>query len=151
MRLFPINIRRVLLVLLFVFSPISGVGQHPRKFDEYGRIAWSDEKARLANAASTLQRGAADIVIFLVAYAGRYACVGEAEKRNRRAKNYLVTKRKVSPNRIVLLDGGYQEESVVEIWVLPGDMKPYPTPTVDRKDVVLKNCALHGATRRKTR
>src|SRR5437879_876574 len=36
----------------------------PMKFDEYGTLAWSDEKARLDNAAITLQRESPDIVMF---------------------------------------------------------------------------------------
>jgi hypothetical protein len=122
----------------------------PSKFDEYGRILWSDEKARLDNAAISLQRESPEIVIFLVAYAGSRACIGEAQQRNRRAKDHLVTKRGVSPERIVLMDGGYQEESLVEIWILPRDMKPDPNPTVNRKDVVLKNCAKRVPAKRAT-
>ncbi len=123
----------------------------PRKFDEYGTLAWSDEKARLDNAAITLQRESPDIVMFLVAYAGRHACIGEARNRNVRAKNYLVAKRGVAPNQIVLMDGGYQNKPLVEIWILPRDVKPYPNPTVDRNDVALKNCAKRNAVHRKVR
>ena len=39
------------------------------------------------------------------------------------------------------MDGGYQDKPLVEIWILPRNVKPYPNPTVDRKDVFLKNCA----------
>ena len=122
----------------------------PRKFDEYSKLAWSDEKARLDNAALSLQRESRGLVMFLVAYAGREACVGEAEKRNTLAKNNLVNRRHVSPNRILLMDSGYEDKPLVEIWILPRDVKPHPNPTVERKDVVLKNCAKRDAAKRAT-
>jgi hypothetical protein len=163
MRFFHIHIQLVLGLILCAASSFAAPAYaqtkpcppdficDPRKFDEYGTIMWSDEKARLDNAAIALQRESPDIVMFLVAYAGPHACIGEARNRNVRAKNYLVAKRRVAPNRIVLMDGGYQNEPHVEVWILPRDVKPYPHPTVDRNDVVLENCAKRGGVRQKSR
>ena len=74
-------------------------------------------------------------------YAGRVACVGEARLRAIRAKNYLVTQG-IKPARVVWFDGGYRDEGVIEIWVLPLELKnPYLQPGIDRRQVRLKNCA----------
>jgi hypothetical protein len=127
-----------------------GVICDPRKFDEYSSILWSDEKARLDNVAIQLQREPTDFVIYLVAYGGRRACVGEAQARSLRAKNYLIGKRGIPSNRVVSIDGGYREEQMVEIWVLPrGFGKPYPAPTVDKNEVKLRDCKAKSKARRK--
>jgi hypothetical protein len=53
----------------------------PVKFDEWADIPFSDEKARLDNAALTVQKQMPRNVIYLVIYAGQRACVGEAKAR----------------------------------------------------------------------
>src|SRR5947207_5129205 len=98
MRFTHVQLKLLFVLTLFVASPLGdsvyaqtkpcppNVICDPRKFDEYGKLVWSDEKARLDNAAITLQRESPEIAMFLVAYAGRHACIGEAQKRNLRAK-----------------------------------------------------------------
>jgi hypothetical protein len=122
----------------------------PVKFDDYGKILWGDEKARLDNAAIHLQREPANFVLYLVAYGGQRACFGEAQARLLRAKNYLVGKRGLASSRVVSIDGGYREEQTVEIWLLPRDLgKPSPTPTVEKSEVQLRDCRLKNGVRRR--
>lgn len=122
----------------------------PVKFDEYGSILWSDEKARLDNVEIQLQRQTADFVIYLVAYGGRRACIGEAQARALRAKNYLVGKRGIPSSRVVSINGGYREEQTVEIWVLPRGLgESYASPTVDESEVKLRDCKPKSKVRRK--
>jgi hypothetical protein len=122
----------------------------PVKFDEYGKILWSDEKARLDNAAIYLQREPATFVLYLIAYGGRRACVGETQARLLRAKNYLVGKRGLASSRIISIDGGYREKQMVEIWLLPRDIgEPAPNPTVDKSEVRLRDCKAKSIGRRK--
>jgi hypothetical protein len=111
-----------------------------RQFDEYGPLSWSDEKARLDNAAINLQHDP-NVVMYLVAYGAPTGCVGEALARNRRARFYLVRTRGVRSNRVITVDGGYREESSVQIWLWPWDWtKPDAQPTVNPSDTHLKNC-----------
>jgi hypothetical protein len=118
-----------------------GVICDPVAFDVYGKIIWSDEKARLDNAAFSLGREPADFVIYLVAYAGRRACIGEAQARALRAKNYLVGKHSIPSGRVVSIAGGYRDEQMVEVWVLPRGLgAPYPAPTVEKSEVTLRDC-----------
>ena len=127
-----------------------GVICDPRKIDEYGSILWSDEKARLDNVAIQLQHEPADFGIYLVAYGGRRACIGESQVRLLRAKNYLVGKRGIPSSRVVTIDGGYREEQMGEIWVLPrGFGEPYSSPTVDKSEVKLRDCTPKSKVRRK--
>ncbi|MBX5479194.1 MAG: hypothetical protein IRZ19_08955 [Pyrinomonas methylaliphatogenes] len=100
------------------------------KFDEYGNIAFNDEKARLDNFAIQLQNqpGAQG---YIIAYGGRRGRVGEALRRAERAKNYLVSTRGIEAGRIVTVDGGYRETLTVELWIVPqGAQPPQATPTL---------------------
>lgn len=108
-----------------------------RKFDEYGDIAFEDEKARLDNFAIPLKEEPRSLG-YILAYAGRRARVNEARARLERAKNYLVNERGIEAERIVLIDGGHREELTVELWPLPSDAPPI-TPdtstTIDPREV----------------
>ncbi|MBC7909832.1 MAG: hypothetical protein H7Y30_04985 [Pyrinomonadaceae bacterium] len=120
-----------------------------RKFDEYGNIAFNDEKARLDNFAIELQNnpGAQG---YIIAYAGRRARTGEAQSRADRAKDYLVNTRQIDSGRIVTVDGGYKEDLTVELWIVPtGANPPTAAPTVDASEVqIIKGRA---TTRRRGR
>ena len=77
-------------------DPIAhGIGD-PRKFDEYGNITFSDEKARLDNLVFQLKREPT-YVAYLWVYAGRKSCIGEAQSRAIGARNYLVNQRVSKP------------------------------------------------------
>lgn len=114
------------------------------KFDEWGDILFSDEKARLDNVAIQLQQQPANIV-YLIIHAGQTACVGEAKARGIRAKKHLMS-RQIVPSRIVWIDGGYQKEVVTEVWISPPDAgKPSIFGELNLKpsDVILeKNCKI---------
>jgi len=106
-----------------------------RKLDEYGNIRWDDEKARLDNLAIELQsdptaRG------YLICYGGRVGREGDARRRCTRAKGYVSGHRHVPAEQVVTMDGGFREELIVEVWVVPqGVTPPQPSPTVDAADV----------------
>jgi len=106
-----------------------------RKFDEYGNIAFNDEKARLDNFAIQLQNepGAQG---YIIAYGGRRGRTGEAQARADRAKDYLVNTRGLDPGRVVTVDGGYREDLTVELWIVPtGATPPTASPTVQASEV----------------
>ena len=112
----------------------------PRKFDEYGDISPGDEKTRLDNVAVWLQ-GNPDDVVYLYAYNGRRGCIGEAQARVARAKDYLVTERGIVTERVVWKDAGHREELSIEIWVEPREADaPYVGPTVDPSEARLRDC-----------
>jgi len=137
---------RILLCLTIVISSGTiGHAQQPRKFDMYGNLAWSDEKPRLDLVAiqlDQLKHDSADFVAYFVVYGGRFGCVGEARARALRIKNYLVHRWGIEPTRVMWSDGGYREEFVAEVWILPRAVgNPGSYSLVDRKDLHLKNCA----------
>jgi len=108
-----------------------------RLFDQYGNIAFNDEKARLDNFAIQLQNepGAQG---YIIAYGGRRGRAGEAQARADRAKDYMVNSRGVDPGRIVTVDGGFREDLTVELWIVPtGATPPTASPTLQQSDVTI--------------
>jgi hypothetical protein len=123
---------------LSVFS-LAVLADSVRKFDEWHDLPFTDEKARLDNVAIQWHNEPSSIV-YLVVYAGRVACVAEANARGTRAKNYLVRQRRVKPASVVVVDGGYKESVVTEIWFLPRKLRGgwYSSEvTLERRDVTL--------------
>ena len=106
-----------------------------RKFDEYGSLRSSDEKARLDNFAIQLMNS--DTMLgYIMVYAGRKATAAEAQIRASRARDYLITVRKIDPERVKAIDAGYKEDFQVDLWIWPpGIEPPPPTPTVDPTQV----------------
>lgn len=78
-------------------------------FDSYGDLSWEDEKAHLENFAIALQNDR-DSIGYIIVYAGRRSCVGEAKDRALRTKKYLIQTRAIEASRIKMIDGGYREE-----------------------------------------
>ena len=106
-----------------------------RKFDEYGDISLSDEKARLDNFAIQLMNEET-AQGYIIVYAGRKATAAEAQTRADRARNYVISVREINPERVKAIDGGFNEELTVTLYIVPAGAGP-PTlaPTVDPKDV----------------
>lgn len=134
----------------------SGVGKRVDvlpKFDEYGDIAFNEEKVRLDKVALQFQRFRPDPQGYIIAYSGRLARVGEAQARAERAKNYLVNTHDIEAARIVTVDGGYREKLTVELFVGPRGMAgPSIEPTVHPSEVqVIKNGRATSNNRRSYR
>lgn len=77
---------------------------------------------------------------YIVAYAGQIARAGEAKEQANRAKNYLVNVHRFPAGQLQAIDGGYREESTLELYVVPaGACPPITRPTVDPRDVQIIN------------
>ncbi|HEV2863242.1 MAG TPA: hypothetical protein VGX48_19670 [Pyrinomonadaceae bacterium] len=122
------------------------------RFDFYGNIRFEDEQARLDNFAIEVENDPR-FNAYIVCYGGRRGYRGEARARCERAKRYLVGRRQIPPERIVLADGGFMEELQVWLWLLlPGtDVTRFtPRPTVAPGEVqfIGKPSVKRGARRR---
>jgi hypothetical protein len=107
----------------------SGEGHGSIKFDEYGVIDFKDEQERLDAFAIEL-RSWAGTQGYIIAYGGRHSRAKEAQTRASRAKDYLLKKRRIDKSRIVTVDGGYREESTIELYIRVKDGDPpvaFPT------------------------
>jgi hypothetical protein len=116
----------------------------PTKFDEYGNIAFNDEKARLDNFAIQLQNQPGSQG-YIIAYG---SCEGEAQARADRAKDYLVNTRGIDAGRLVTIDGGCRSALTVELWIVPTGAT---APTASATDTVSPCPECKRAPRRRAR
>jgi hypothetical protein len=96
-------------------------------FDEYGDIAFEDEKARLDNFAIQISNEPAASGAILM-FAGRETFKNETAERLARAKSYLADVRHIDPNRIVTYDCGFTPELRILLSFVPVGAEP---PTCD--------------------
>jgi hypothetical protein len=109
-----------------------------RVFDEYGRICWENEQARLDNFAVRLEMSP-EMIGNIIVYDGRRACRGEAIARAVRAKRYLVGYRHIDASRVLWRFGGYQEELNTILMDVPRGYSEWPAGDpilISPKDVV---------------
>lgn len=91
----------------------------------------ADEQKALDKAAAGVKMSSNESVLYVLAYAGRQSCIWEAEWRAKRAKRYLIEKHNVDDQRIIVVDGGYQDNPVVELIVMSTRAcGPLPKPTL---------------------
>ena len=119
-------------------------------FDRYKNISLSDEKARLENFANELKRQP-EQVGYVIVYAGRRSCIGEARARAFWAKSFLVNECSIQPDRLVGMDGGYRESAELEMWLRPKQVgAPSLTPTIHSRDAqIVKDCRRKRRNRRR--
>ncbi len=140
----------IVLVSLVGFTKTNNEWVADQWFDSYGDLSWEDEKAHLDNFAIALQNDP-DSIGYIIVYAGRRSCVGEAKDRALRAKKYLVQTRAIEASRIKWIDGGYREELTVILQPAPrGAPELTASPTLKRSEVqLIKNCKSKASKPRK--
>lgn len=123
-----------------------GLDSPNRKFDEFGDINCEDEMARLDNfalqlLAETQPKGA---VIYYggKTFRGRLPRKGESTARAARLKYYLVHRRGVPADRVIVINGGYAEEWHAELWVVTSRM-PAADPYKQIKGVKFRKGRAH--------
>ena len=109
-------------------------------FDSWGNICWNFERARLDNFAINLQHESS-VLGYIVVYAGRESCADEAITRAVRAKKWL-EKRGVPANRILWINGGFQEQTETQLWIWPIGQGVFPVdPQLTEREVtILHTC-----------
>ena len=99
-------------------------------FDEYGDIAFNDERARLDNFAAQVNYFV-ESVAYIIVYPGPKKSSAKALGRARRARNYLVSVRGVKANRIAVIEGGPRNRFTTELYILPRTAPaPRPDPSI---------------------
>ena len=90
-----------------------------KQVDAFPPIRYNDEKARLDNFAVQLQNDP-DAKGHIIVFGGPKASSAEKQKRIKRAYDYLVNVRGISPDRLVTKDGGSDRtETTTELWIVP--------------------------------
>ena len=66
------------------------------------------------------------------------ATVAEAQIHANRARDYVINVRKIDPQKVKAIDGGYVEELTIQLWILPAGVEPrLRMPTIDKSQVEL--------------
>ena len=99
------------------------------RFESFENTSIEFENAVLDGFAIALLNKPNDIG-YIIVYAGRRSCRGEAQARAMRMKKYLVDYRGVEWNRVIWKDGGYLETPYVllEMQLRNGPQYPYDYP-----------------------
>jgi hypothetical protein len=88
-------------------------------FDQwFGSLSSERERERLDNFSNELLHEP-DWVGYIVVYAGKESCRGEARRRADRLRKYVVGYRKISRDRVITKDGGYFEQPMVVLQPIP--------------------------------
>ncbi len=115
-----------------LFTVVAQAAAPVSKFDEFGDINCEDEMARLDNFSIQLQNmpDAKGYMIFYGGrlFRGRLPKRGEAAARAARMKPYLVHRRGIPSNQVIVIDGGYAESWHTELWIVPAGASP-PAPS----------------------
>jgi hypothetical protein len=116
----------IIFAAAIFFSSVIGATTPPpdtsiRQFDEFGDVKCEDEYARLDNFVVALQNEpqAQGIIVFYggKTFRGKLPRQGEAEARAARLKPYLVNRRGIPSNRIIVVNGGFKDEWKAELWI----------------------------------
>jgi hypothetical protein len=57
--------------------------------------------------------------LFIVSYTGQHACSGEAIKRAKIARQFLISNEGVKSKQLKIVDAGYRSNWVIELWYGP--------------------------------
>lgn len=118
-------------------------------FDSYRNLSWNDEKVHLDNFAIALEHDPS-LIGYIIVYAGRRACVGEARDRALRAKKYMEKTRGIQEARLKWIDGGYREELTVILQPIPrGAPELTASATLKPSDVQIIKCCKPKTSKRK--
>ncbi len=102
-------------VLLLNHVALALPDTYSRKFDEFQGGNWEVAMARLDNFDTALKQEPSSIGVLIV-YGGRRGRRGEAQAWRRCLKDYMVNRRGISAERIVVVNGGYLDIPTVELW-----------------------------------
>lgn len=105
------------------------------KFDEYGDITALEEGKRLDIFANQL-RAQPTKPGYIIAYGGRRSRIGVAKDRAVCAKNYLTKHQGIESRRLVIVDGGYREQTATDLYIrLEQGSLPPIAPALDPSEV----------------
>jgi hypothetical protein len=109
------------------------------KFDEFYGPNWESAMAHLDGFTISLNDNPNQLGVIIV-YGGNQRLRGEAKAWSACVKDYLVKRRSITSDRLIILDGGYRKSLTIELWETT-DRKDVPTPSqqIARKDVKFKN------------
>jgi hypothetical protein len=112
-------------------------GESSRKYDEFAGYNCEDMMAHLDNYAIALQQEP-NSHAYIVSYGSRRHQRVEAQAWASAARDYMISRRGIESQRIVMLYGGNRKDHAMELWLLANDSRPSGTNTAQPKGVKLR-------------
>lgn len=110
----------------------------PHQQDKFGVIGLEGEWARLDAFAISLNNDP-ELLAYIVIYGGKTNKYGELKERPKPLVHYLINNRKIEPNRIKIIEGGFREKFEFELWTSHSEkMFPPLSPTVEPEKVIFR-------------
>ena len=108
---------------------------YSHKVDEFSGVNWESAMAHLDNFALSLNDNPNEVGVIIV-YGGQHRRRGEASAWSACIRDYLVNRRGISADRLVIVDGGYRQSPTVELWgAADRRYVPKPSQQLRSKDV----------------
>jgi hypothetical protein len=109
--------------------------EHSMLFEQYESSDSPELIKKKLNALTEYLKADPQYEAWLISYAGRLACKPEAKQRASAVRQYLLRKG-IAPARIRIVNGGFREEWLVELWLnIRGMSGPAPRPTLKPNEV----------------
>jgi hypothetical protein len=134
-----------LVCIAFVAFIVSSASTSPRKLVETRSYdhGWEANTGALDLLSNALQHEP-NSTGYIFIYGARRGYRSDVVRRMECMKNYMLQRRGIPADSLRVINGGYREHAMVELWVAPqGSLAPVPRPTVRPKNVRFKR----GGTR----
>ncbi len=123
------------LILSTVVSSSASIQSRKLLEDRLYDYGWEADMASLDLLSNEL-RSAADSRGSIIIYGARRGRRGEVQAIMNCMKGYMLERRGFRADQITIVHGGFRENAMMELWVVPqGTCPPVPTPTVAPEDV----------------
>jgi hypothetical protein len=131
----------LIMILGICVAGSTSTADPTRPFDEFGDIKCENEMARLDNFAIALQNepSAKGLIVIYGGrrFRGRLPKQDEANARAARLKIYLVERRGIPKDQIMVVNWGYTEDWHVQLWIVPhgATIPEHETFTIPIKEI----------------
>ena len=138
----------LIFLVIWLFS-INVFAQETRLVDEFGSLYCDDLLQRLDSLAVEVNNSPNQIS-YVIVYEGKYRksvydrkgnfikhesvlpMFGESTERTRTMMDYLINFRRFPEEKIMFISGGFREEHLVQLWIVPkGEKMPEIKPTLE--------------------
>lgn len=109
-------------------------------FEEYDRSMSEDQVRDRLDALAQHLKMNPSLRAFVMSYGGKQSCHNEAILHARLVTRYLSKMKGISPQRFSILNGGYRDDWVVELWIgSAGAVRPPLMRTINKRRVIIRH------------
>jgi hypothetical protein len=120
------------------FPSYDGGVREYESFDSFPKKSDPDMFGRLDNFAIQLTNDPR-VTGYVISYAGKISTRSEGRTLANKARDYVINKRHIPPNRVVAIDGGFRQVTELELYLIRANLPaPSPKPTLSSTRVTIK-------------